>query len=770
MQRFALVWLHLLVVLLATTGVLGHLISLPASGVVVWRTFLASVGAAAWTACTGGGHPPPDRRTILRLLGIGAIVGIHWLCFFLAIKLANISICLAGMATTSFFTAFTEPLLERRPVRRVEVGLGCMALAGLLLVAGFEPGRILGIAVALASALLAAIFPVLNRRMVRERGLDPMTMVAWEMAGACGVCLLAVPWDAEAGGYAGLARWQGLDWAYILLLAGGCTVFAFAFHVALLRHVTAYASNLAINMEPVYGILAAALLFGEHTQLHPGFYLGAATIVAANLLHPLLARRTTVAAVLLAAMVAPPAAAQPAPGGADDPAVVHGRRVAALLADLGWADLWNGRDLAGWTGDTQGYAVEDGVLVCRKGGKDLATVVEYGDFALEFQFRLEASGNNGIGIRVPAGGHPSSDGLEIQILDHDGDRYRQQAVLQDGTMQLTWLKPWQAHGSVYGIAPARTGYSKPVGEWNTETIVAVDDHVLVLLNGAVIVDAFLDDMTPLDGHPHPGRHRRRGQIVLSGHDDRVEFRGLKIADLSAPAQAPRPDAANQPPAGYRQLFDGTSLGGWKGLAHEDANARRTLAGDALQAAQAKADGVMREHWSVVDGELVYDGAGQSLCTAGDYGDFDLLVDWKIPPGADSGIYLRGTPQIQIWDPWDARVPEGEKPPTTPQEWVARYGNGRNLGSGGLWNNARWRNQPLALADRPAGEWNTFQIRMVGDKVTVRLNDVLVVDRVKLENYWDKDRTAPLPRADQIELQHHGSRLWFRNLFVRELPY
>ncbi|MCA9165974.1 MAG: DUF1080 domain-containing protein, partial [Planctomycetales bacterium] len=181
-------------------------------------------------------------------------------------------------------------------------------------------------------------------------------------------------------------------------------------------------------------------------------------------------------------------------------------------------------------------------------------------------------------------------------------------------------------------------------------------------------------------------------------------------------------------AGFQTLFNGKDLTGWKGLAHNNANERRALTGDALAAAQAKADDNMRAHWSVVDSILTYDGKGQSLCTAQDYGDFEMYVDWKIPPGADSGIYLRGTPQVQIWDPWDPRVKEGQDPPSSADEWVNAYVNGRNLGSGGLWNNRRWRNAPLVRADRKPGEWNTFLIRMVGDKVSIWLNDKLMVDR------------------------------------------
>lgn len=239
---------------------------------------------------------------------------------------------------------------------------------------------------------------------------------------------------------------------------------------------------------------------------------------------------------------------------------------------------------------------------------------------------------------------------------------------------------------------------------------------------------------------------------------------------SEDVRPPRVEAILQATADWQPLFNGEDLSGWKGLAHKNANQRRALEGDPLKQAQAAADETMREHWSVIDGVLTYDGKGQSLCTAKDYGDFELYVDWKIPPGADSGIYLRGTPQVQIWDPWDPRVKQGDDPPSTPEQWVAAYRNGRNLGSGGLWNNRRWRNVPLTLADKKPSQWNRFLIRMVGDKVSIWLNDILVVDRVALENYWDRSGATPLARADQIELQHHGSELFFKNLYIRELPY
>ena len=178
--------------------------------------------------------------------------------------------------------------LERRRVRPLEVWLGLLVVLGLVLVAGFEPGRLLGLGVALLGALLAAVFPVLNRHMVRQRRQDPLVMVAWEMVGACAICLLCLRWTDGTGAYAALLRLRGWDWLWLLLLGWVCTVFAHAYHIHLLRHLSAYTGNLAMNCEPIYGMLAAAVVFGEHRDLHPGFYAGTAAILTANLLHPLI--------------------------------------------------------------------------------------------------------------------------------------------------------------------------------------------------------------------------------------------------------------------------------------------------------------------------------------------------------------------------------------------------------------------------------------------------------------------------------------------------
>lgn len=202
-------------------------------------------------------------------------------------------------------------------------------------------------------------------------------------------------------------------------------------------------------------------------------------------------------------------------------------------------------------------------------------------------------------------------------------------------------------------------------------------------------------------------------------------------------------ADNTPPDGFVALFNGKDLTGWKGLVASPPK-RAKMTPEELAEAQKKADEAMREHWQVVDGVFVFDGKGKSLCTAKDYGDFELYVDWKIKPKGDSGIYLRGTPQVQIWDP--ASRPEG---------------------SGGLFNNKKNPSKPLVCADNPIGEWNTFRIKMIGDKVTVWLNDKLVVDNVVLENYWERDK--PIYSTGQIELQNHGNTLYFKNIYIREIP-
>jgi hypothetical protein len=224
---------------------------------------------------------------------------------------------------------------------------------------------------------------------------------------------------------------------------------------------------------------------------------------------------------------------------------------------------------------------------------------------------------------------------------------------------------------------------------------------------------------------------------------------LFAAGLLLACQSVARSADNRPPEGFTPLFNGKDLAGWKGLVAPEGGppARAKMSPDELAKAQKKADDDMRAHWKVVDGVLTFDGKGQSLCTAKDYADFEMYVDWKIGPKGDSGVYLRGSPQVQIWDPSD-------KPAA-------------GVGSGGLYNNEKHPSKPQLKADNPIGQWNTFHLKMVGDKVTIHLNGKLVVDNVVLENYWERDK--PIYPTGQIELQNHSNPLYFKNLYIKELP-
>lgn len=225
---------------------------------------------------------------------------------------------------------------------------------------------------------------------------------------------------------------------------------------------------------------------------------------------------------------------------------------------------------------------------------------------------------------------------------------------------------------------------------------------------------------------------------------------LLVFAVAAVAQESKTDAKTQnvPPEGFTALFNGKDLTNWQGLV-KNIHARKKMSTEEIAKAQVEADKIAHAHWAVKDGVLEFDGKGQSLCTVKDYGDFELYCDWKIKPKGDSGLYLRGTPQVQIWDPSD----EGQ------------LKNGADKGSGGLWNNQKHDRFPKVKADKPIGEWNTFHIKMVGDKVTIHLNGQLVTDTV-LENYWD--RSIPCYEKGPIELQNHGNTLYFRNIFIKEL--
>ncbi len=230
---------------------------------------------------------------------------------------------------------------------------------------------------------------------------------------------------------------------------------------------------------------------------------------------------------------------------------------------------------------------------------------------------------------------------------------------------------------------------------------------------------------------------------------------IAVLSVSLGQAADRKD--NTPPKGFKALFDGKNLDGWQGTIQIDK--RLKLQGDDLSAAQKAANKKILPHWTVEDGVLISDGQGGNLATAKDYRNFELWVDWKIEPKGDSGIYLRGEPQVQIWD----------SDSLDPKKYKLEY----QKGSGALWNNAKPEDKvPLKKADKAPGEWNRFHIVMKGDKVTVKLNGELVVDGVALENIWERGK--PLPEKGPIELQQHPKqdgtlgKIMFKNIYVKEL--
>lgn len=286
-QSKALLQIHCCVVLWGLTAILGKMISLPAAALVWWRMLLVSVTALLLPRVWRNLRALP-RRLFAVYAGIGVVVALHWLSFYGAIKLANASVAVTSMALCPIFLALIEPWVAARPFDRRELLLGLAVVPGVMLVVGGTPaGMHLGLLVGVVSALLASLFSALNKRYVHEA--DALTVTAVELgAGALlmSVVVPLLPHDGAAFPLPGLR-----DAVLLLVLAYGCTLLPFALSLVALRQISAFTAQLAINLEPIYAIVLAALLFGEQRQLDLYFYLGVAIIVAAVIVHPLLVRR-----------------------------------------------------------------------------------------------------------------------------------------------------------------------------------------------------------------------------------------------------------------------------------------------------------------------------------------------------------------------------------------------------------------------------------------------------------------------------------------------
>jgi drug/metabolite transporter (DMT)-like permease len=289
--RTAWLQIHFCVLLWGFTAILGKLITLPALPLVWWRMLLvALVLLMVPRVLRGLRAMSPKLRW--SYAGVGALVALHWLTFYAAIKLSNASVAATCIALGTVFTAFIEPWLTGKQLSKREVALGVAVLPGVALVAGGVPdGMLAGVAVGTVSAIFVALFSSLNKRLVEHA--DPLSVTALEMAAGVATLTLIAPLSGllvPAFGGNPFALPSVDDALFLLLLAMACTLVPFALALMALRHLSAFAAQLSVNLEPVYAIVLAAMLLGEQRELTPQFYLGVAIILGAVLVFPLVVR------------------------------------------------------------------------------------------------------------------------------------------------------------------------------------------------------------------------------------------------------------------------------------------------------------------------------------------------------------------------------------------------------------------------------------------------------------------------------------------------
>jgi len=274
--------LHLVVLIYGFTAILGKLISLPAAQLVWYRMLIALIAFYIFLKWRDT-DLAVDRKQFVKLFGIGIIVALHWIAFFGAIKIANVSVALGCLATSTLFTSLLEPFFFRKRINAVEVIVGLLIIFGLYLIFRFETNYSLGIVVALAAAFLAGLFSVLNKKMIVHQKASVISF--YEMLG--GLSCITIYLLVSGWGKFPLSIPSPTDFACLLALGIICTAYAFAVQVKIMKHLSAYIVALTINLEPVYGILMAYLLFGETEHMTRGFYFGTAIILISVLGFPL---------------------------------------------------------------------------------------------------------------------------------------------------------------------------------------------------------------------------------------------------------------------------------------------------------------------------------------------------------------------------------------------------------------------------------------------------------------------------------------------------
>jgi drug/metabolite transporter (DMT)-like permease len=289
-EKWYYVKLHFIVMIWGFTAILGLLISIPAVEVVLFRTLIAAIGLLILLKIRGR-NLDIGSGAIVRMLATGAIIAAHWILFFGAARVSTASVSLAGIATCSFWTSFLEPLMTRTKIKPYEVFLGFFVIIGLYIIFRFEFTYALGLTMAIISALLASIFTIINGKFMKK-GYNPYTITFYEMTGAFLTTSLFLPFyhvwmtNGEGVNLSPLAS----DWLYLAILAIVCTVYAYSVSVEIMKRLSAFVINLTINLEPVYGIILAFLVFGEKEEMKPAFYIGTFIILLSVLSYPFLNR------------------------------------------------------------------------------------------------------------------------------------------------------------------------------------------------------------------------------------------------------------------------------------------------------------------------------------------------------------------------------------------------------------------------------------------------------------------------------------------------
>ncbi|MCB0594148.1 MAG: EamA family transporter [Lewinellaceae bacterium] len=288
-EKRAYLELHIAVFLFGFTAILGDLIQLSALAIVWWRVLITSI-SLLFLIRGGKALRQLPWSTILQFMGIGVLVAVHWLAFYGAIKLANASIALICMATASFFTSLLEPFIMRQRMRWHEILLGMAIIPGMALIVHSTAAEMnSGILAGLAAALMAALFATLNKKLIGRT--DEMSITFLELGSAWLFLSLVLPVYLSQSESPAQLLPSRVDWFYLILLSLLCTTLAYVLALRSLRHLSAFASNLAINLEPVYGIALAWFLLKDHKELSPGFYWGVLIILAVVFSYPLLRRR-----------------------------------------------------------------------------------------------------------------------------------------------------------------------------------------------------------------------------------------------------------------------------------------------------------------------------------------------------------------------------------------------------------------------------------------------------------------------------------------------